>query len=248
MSRATDMVSCGTLWAVVVRWCGSKDSVGGCRSPGCLTGRSGSYVMLLSTAAAGREAPSLPPVKHVSVFQGPRACVNQEDVFLRCAATSSSHSGLSYLWTTLILKQTWLKREIVLRLTFSRSWVQCFISYNPNMPSLAMHHRAEETFTLSWLLMRSTAVPRWSKVTDEPGWTTWQSGAGMDWMEKHQGSTQAPSVFVAIAVRLREILSGFSSFHLLLLFQHGSAARCCFLTSFLQGSQNPFLGVHHWNW
>lgn len=183
MSRATDMVSCGTLWAFVVRWCGSKESVGGCRSPRCLTGRSRSYVMLLSTAAAGHEAPSSPPVKHVSVFQGPRARANQEDVFLRCAATSSSHSGLSYLWTTIILKKTWLKREIVLLLTFSRSWVQCFISYNPNVPSLAMHHRAEETFTLSWLLMRSTAVPRWSKVTDEPGWTTWQSGAGMDWME-----------------------------------------------------------------
>lgn len=45
--------------------------------------------MLLTTAAAGHEAPSLPPAKHVSVFQGPRARVNQEDVFLRCAATSS---------------------------------------------------------------------------------------------------------------------------------------------------------------
>lgn len=151
--------------------------------------------------------------------------------FLRCAATSSSHSGLSYLWTTISLKKTWLKREIVLLLTFSRSWVQCFISYNPTMPSLAMHHRAEETFTLSWLLMRSTALPRWTKVTDEPGWTTWQSGAGMDWMEKHQGSTQAPRFpesfsWCASLKLINRNMNGHHGIHLYLKFIHPPASWC----------------------
>lgn len=30
----------GVVCVFVVRWCGSKESVGGCRSPGCLAGRS----------------------------------------------------------------------------------------------------------------------------------------------------------------------------------------------------------------
>lgn len=156
--------------------------------------------------------------------------------------------SVSYFWTTITLKKKRLKREIVLLLTFSCNWVQCFISHNPNTPSLAMHHRAGENFALSWLQMRSTAVPRWTKVTDEPGWTTWQSGAGMDWKwentreaHRHEASL-LPSLYDSEKYWIVSVNVLYEYFCMVL--RHVAT----FLTSFLQGSQNPFLGVHHWKW
>lgn len=147
--------------------------------------------------------------------------------------------SLFHFWTTIILRKIWLKKEIVLLLSFTCNWVQCFISYNPNIiTSLAMHHRAGETFTLSWLLMRSTAVPRWTKVIDEPGWTTWQwnrYGLGGKTPGKHTGTIccHRCATQKKYWVVLVNFIHSYFSMVLLLI--------CCLLTSFLKIPRILFL-------
>lgn len=153
---------------------------------------------------------------------------------------------LSFFFPTCGRRLFWKRHDWKGKLcSFSPSFApECNVSF-PTIPTRPRWQCITEQerlcLPLSWLLMRSTAVPRWTKVTDEPGWTTWQSGAGMDWMEKHQGSTQSVTLLPSLydSEKYWVALVHFIHYYFSMVLLHVAA----FLTSFLQGSQNPFLGV-----